>query len=604
MNEPSGVPASRSGPEIARPGFWSWTDAALDRLARSPRRAAAILLALFAAQAAVSACLDSVTFDETAHLASGYAALDRLDFRINPEHPFLPKAACAFPLWLAEPRDEIYEHPSWRNGRQWPFGYEFLNAARPGGFGAHARLLWGRAPMILIGVLLGVVVFAWARDLWGERGALASLVLYAFSPTLLAHTHLVTTDLPAALGFALCFGSLHRYCRRPELPQGAATAVSIGLALLMKFSMILLVVLVPALLLSWILSPSTPGLDRRRKTLASAALLAGAGLASLACIWTAYGFRYAASSEGAFTLPWPAGDPEPGLLARGISTARRLQILPEAFLYGLSFVFRHSQRVAFLNGSVLTPGSWLYLPEALLLKTTPGALALFGAGIWAWIRKGPAAFERFGILAPMAGYLAASVVFGLTLGHRHLTPLYPLLFVVAGGAASLATPGSRGRAAIAFLFLSHLASSLIAFPRPLSYFNLAAGGSSGGWRRLVDSNIDWGQDLRRLGDWMRRSGVQELHLAYFGTGDPQAEGVNCRKVYRFMDLGPGSESSLPRPGDLFAVSVTLLQGLYVSSPEVSELLRSVRERLTPIDKAGDSIFIYRIPAGAGFERGN
>ncbi len=564
-------------------------------LARYPLVAGGVLLAAFAAQAAVSACLDSVTFDETAHLGSGYAALDRNDYRMNPEHPALPKMICALPLWLLEAREDLYETPAWRDGQQWRFGDAFLN--RPGGWSPRARLICGRLPMILLGVLLGVLVFAWAKDLWGTPGALTALLLYALSPTLLAHAHLVTTDLPAAFGFALCLWCFARFCRRPGIGRGAAAAGSLGIALLMKFSMILLLPLLPAGLLAWVLAPSDPPLDRRRKAWLAGALTAAAGAASVLAVWTTYGFRYSIGSEPGATAYWPAAELDGGLLAGAVSLARRFELLPEGYLFGLSYVVKNSQRISFLNGAVLTEPSRLYLAEAFLLKSTPATLILAALGAWSWSRRPEGAGEKVWVMLPACFYFVSSLAFGMTLGQRHLSPMYPLLFVTAGAVAAPAAAGPRWRAALLALLASHAVSSLASFPRPLAYFNVAAGGSSGGWRYLVDSNIDWGQDLRRLGDWMARAGVPTIHLAYFGTGDPENEGVPYRKVYRFMDLSSEHPATLPGPGDTLAVSVTLLQGLYCSDPEVRALLDAVRTRLTPIGKAGDSIFIYRIPAG-------
>ena len=562
---------------------------------RRPRLVAGLLLALFAIQAALSAGLDSVTFDETAHLASGYAALDRTDFRMNPEHPALPKMICAFPLWLAEAREGVYETSAWRSGQEWRFGYEFLNQ-RPasGGWSARARLVWGRFPMILLGVGLGAAVFGWSRELWGNSGALASVFLYALSPTLLAHGHLVTTDLPAALGFALCLWCFSEYCIRPGWWSGARAALSLGIALLMKFSMILLLPLLPVVLLVWVLAPGQPPLERRRRALYAAAVVAGGAIISTICVWAVYGFRYAASSEPGFAMYWPGVELESGLVAAVLKQARKLELLPEAYLYGLSFVFKNSHRVAFLNGELLTQGSFLYLPEAFLLKSTPSTLLLAGLGIWVWYRDPADPMPRTWVLLPAVAYFAASIAFGMTLGHRHLSPLYPLLFIAAG-AGVVGTNSGRWRLMLAALFLGHLISSATAFPRPLAYFNLAAGGASGGWRFLGDSNIDWGQDLRRLGHWMARANLPEIHLAYFGTGNPEGEGVRFRKVYRFMDLSPEKPTSLPGAGDILAVSVTLLQGSYVHPPEVRSLLDAVRTRLTPIAQVGDSILIYRIP---------
>jgi len=197
-------------------------------------------------------------------------------------------------------------------------------------------------------------------------------------------------------------------------------------------------------------------------------------------------------------------------------------------------------------------------------------------------------------------------------------------------------------------------SFVVATPGYLSYFNFAAGGARGGWRYLLDSNIDWGQDLLRLRAFMDENDVDRIHLAYFGTADPLAYGIDYSKVVMAYDFYPRIPPSRPASGDWFACSVTMLQVLYwdrefelaqiarrrglVSAETIDEWLArrnehidreewfpglpdwlvdngymtveerrqiesgmlatwldDVRENLTPVAYAGDSIRIYRIP---------
>jgi hypothetical protein len=179
----------------------------------------------------------------------------------------------------------------------------------------------------------------------------------------------------------------------------------------------------------------------------------------------------------------------------------------------------------------------------------------------------------------------------VNIGHRYLAPVYPILFMAAGlSIRALDTRGWRATA-VAGLLTAHGVSSFVSFPGYLSYFNFLAGGSSGGWRYLVDSNVDWGQDLRRLKAWMDRSGVAEVHLAYFGTGDPRAYGIKFRKL-QVLDWRVDEEFLKPEQGAYVAVSATLLQGLHVRS-DISQYLRMLRLRRQPVARVGDSIFIYR-----------
>ncbi|MEK7090500.1 MAG: hypothetical protein AAB930_02850, partial [Patescibacteria group bacterium] len=132
----------------------------------------------------------------------------------------------------------------------------------------------------------------------------------------------------------------------------------------------------------------------------------------------------------------------------------------------------------------------------------------------------------------------------------------------------------------------------ITFPFYLSYFHALAGGTEGGWRYAVDSNYDWGQDLKRLSVWAKKNNVDRLYFDYFGGGDP--------RYYLGSRFEPwNSAKGAPPPGSYFAISATLRQGAFGKTapgfernPEDSYLwLRN----LEPISRAGTSIFIYRMP---------
>ncbi len=555
-----------------------------------------MLLALFAGLASISLLRDSVTFDETPHIVAGYSYLDRGDFRLNPEHPPLAKMWAAVPLWISNRGLLDYASDRWAGADAWKMGHEFLcgpldQAERRN---PQDRLVPARLAMVVLGVFLGLVVYAWSRELWGWAGGLVSLFLYALSPTVLAHTRLVTTDVPAALGYALALWSFWRFCRRPGWIRTLLLGLALGIAFLLKYSTLLLLLLLPLLWLLWVADPGVEDLPRRRRLLAGAACLAVSGIISIVCIWACYRFRSSSSPDGSYAFHWDRADQKFDPVGTGIRLARSAGLLPQAYLHGLSAMLSSTQRPAYLNGEV-GGGWWHYFPEAFLLKTTPAVLLLLGWMIVAHLIRPHGRLLDAGVLAiPVVSYFVFAVGIGMNIGHRHLLPIYPLLFVFAGTASRYFEQRSIRATAAWILLTAHAASSLSTFPRYLSYFNLAAGGAKGGWRFLGDSNIDWGQDLLRLKSWMDEHQVPEIHLAYFGTADPRAYKINCRKLHRYLDFHPGERSSFPTSGDYVAVSVTLLQGLYSPDP-VRRYLEDIRVRLKPMGRAGNSIFIYRIP---------
>ncbi len=556
------------------------------------------LLVVFLTAGTLSLVGDSATFDETAHLPSGYTYLDRGDFRMNPEHPPLSKAWSALPLHAFGLARADYRSPNWRGvsiegegahrskANQWVFGYEFLNGPRGDVRRAEPMrlLIPARLMTLVLGVALGLLVYAWARELWGRRGGLVSLFLFCLSPTMLAHARLVTTDLPIALGFTATLYAFWRFQRAPSVAGACIVGVALAGALLIKFSALLLGPILVLLGASSLLAPAetTQTQDARPRSI-RLRHLAGAALATCliayAGVWAGYGFRYAAAADTDpdYQLDWEIFSRSEGPAYDTLDTAIQRQLLPEAYLYGLAFTLRGTQwRSAFLNGEESNVGWWYYFPEAFLIKTPPAILLAIAWGVWLLSRQRriPPRNAWF-LLISIAVYGGVLMAGGLNIGHRHLTPIYPLLFVLIGALARPIPGPPWQRWVLPVLLCGHLLSFVAATPGYLSYFNQLAGGPEGGRRYLLDSNVDWGQDLDRLSDWMRDRNLSKIHLAYFGTADPEAYGIRFEKVFLHLDLRPEKPSNLPRSGDFVAVSVNLLGGLYLKKDQrlIEELVR-------------------------------
>ena len=547
--------------------------------------APAALLALFGVSAALSARLDAVTFDETAHLPAGLSYLQRGEFRMNPEHPPLAKAWAALPLALFGPPLADYRSAAWQSGDAWRFGYETLYGplGSPERRDPRAVALAARAMMIVPALGLGLLVFVWSREIWGAGGGLLSLAFFALSPTMLAHARLVTTDLPVALGFVATVWCFSRALQRPSVPWTVAAGLALGAALLVKFTAVLL----PPILAGAILVERA---RRRRSGERPLAPLHAVGtwvavcLLAWGCVWVGYGLRVGAPEIPERATERPAPPSSGRALEATVGFATRAHLLPEAWLKGMSLAARDATyRLGYLDGETSVVGWWRYFPEAFALKTAPATLAGL---LWlaAWLAaSGRWRDPRLWLVAlPLVVYAAVSIGSRLNIGHRHLTPLYPFLFVALGG---LVEPSSRNRVARAGLGLivaAAIATFAVATPRHLSYFNFLAGGARGGARHLLDSNLDWGQDLGRLATWMRRERLDRIPLAYFGTADPEAYGIAYDKVARVPDFQPERPRVRPGPGELVAVSANLLHGLYV---EEDELLANALLRRRAISRA-------------------
>jgi hypothetical protein len=333
---------------------------------------------------------------------------------------------------------------------------------------------------------------------------------------------------------------------------------------------------------------------------ARGAVVAGLLLALLpiavVAIWAAYGFQrsFGADPALAASFPWDALQPSHPLVHGSVRVARELGLLPDPYLFGFLRFFEHSEaRRAFLLGQVSDTGFPHFFLVSFLVKTPLPLLALL---LLALAGRGRDA-ARAGALAaawiPLLVYAALTQTRGLNIGHRHLLPLYPFVFVVAGAAGAW-LPRRLGRAGallLAGLLAWYAWGTLRVHPHPLAYFNETVGGPANGWRVLVDSSLDWGQDLARVEPWMRRHGIARYKLSYFGSAWPRYHGITGEML-------PGySSPRVPRvtrevsPGDVLAVSATNLQGIYIED-EDQPLMARIRQ-LSPSGSIGYSILVFR-----------
>jgi 4-amino-4-deoxy-L-arabinose transferase-like glycosyltransferase len=544
----------------------------------------AAALATYVALSVASLRRESATFDEGAHLPAGYTYWARGDFRLNPEHPPLVKLIAAAPLRLLDVtmRDGDV---TWASRRQWEFGRRFLYHWND----ADRLLLYGRLPIVAMGALLGLAVYAFARRRLGRGVAGAALFFCLLSPDVLAHGHLVTTDVAIALLTFLAVYALHRLGEDVTPRRAAAFVAACAAALAAKFSALLFVPIV-GVLGAMVLRTHPRG----RAWRVAAAFVAAIALASVLALWATYGFRFAASPDPSQAFDWSRVQPENRLVSATVLTARDHHLLPEALLYGfLRFFKAQESRPAYLHGAVSDAGWWYYFPATFAVKTPlPLILLIAMAAIHTLQRRGQGdlRLEVF-LWAPPVLYMLLVMTRSLNIGHRHLLPIYPYLFVLAARRAVdlLRHRAPAARVGAAALLLWYAGGTLRLHPHYLAYFNELAGGPANGHRWLVDSNLDWGQDLKGLKEWMAERNVSEITLSYFGTADPDYYGIHGSRLPGL--LRPPRLAAGFRAGDWVAVSATNLEAVYLRG-EAQRLMEQLRGE-TPVDTIGHSIFIYR-----------
>ncbi|MFM9029615.1 MAG: ArnT family glycosyltransferase [Opitutaceae bacterium] len=531
------------------------------------------LAALHAVLAVTATAEKSMTSDEIAHLTAGHAYNTRGDFRLQPENGNLPQRLAALPHVLAGDPLPPTDRVDWKGSDVWRYGHAFFYGT---GLPVAERLFQARAVMSLVSAATGLLVFAWSRALFGTAGGFISLVTLVFCPTFLAHGPLATSDMTMTLLFLAAAGAWWRHLREPG-PTGALVSATIcGLAFIAKFSAVLLVPMLGLLGILWWIEQSRGGHGRAAwRGLAVTAL--GHAAAVWIVIWAAYGFRFSAfagDNAGAhFSHDWNSLLIALGWKADLLVWLRDWRVLPEAWLHGLAFVLQFARaRGAFMSGEYSVTGWVSFFPWAFVIKTTLPVLVLLAlTGFIAvrraanakvdWWRKW--AWKTAPLAALFGVYVAASLASNLNIGHRHLLPIYPVLFIATGALAPAVRTAGRGAwAIVAALLVWHAAESWRVRPHYLAYFNQIVGGPQNGWRHLVDSSLDWGQDLPGLRKWLFVNARNErVFLSYFGTGDPVHEGIRATALPALPEAGTARRWHRMEPG-VYAVSATMLQQVY------------------------------------------
>ena len=547
--------------------------------------AVACLLAVHATLAWTATLGMGPTFDEPAHIASGLSYWRFNDYRLQPENGNLPQRWCALPLLFMDVTfPQLEGNQPWAHSVAPNVGRQLLYLS---GNDPAAILAASRAMAVIWSTGLCLVVFLWSRSLWGVGGGMLSLVLAAFWPAFLAHGPLATSDCCGAMFFTLAVWVLWQLLARLTWTSLLAAGLVTGLAAIAKHSAILLgpiylLLLVGRLVIRRPWPISLGGLQRpvtgRGQQLALGLGLAGfLAVATTGVIWAAVGFRYEAMALGLEPMQWPLYDTfegcaeEGGLLGKLALAAASVPLLPEAWLFGLSWIGSHSHgRYAFALGHYAKHGWWWYFPLCFAIKNTVAGIVLACSGLVASLsascRRGlaqPVVAARGGAILPLLVSLAVLwltfLTSNLNIGERHLMASYPPLLILAGSLWKIGYSHSWLRWLVGILAALHAAEATSRYPFFLSSFNpVVRPGEEYLW--LADSNLDWGQDTPRLAAWLNDHQLpgEPVYLGAFGAGLPTAY------LPDHESLGSAPAAGQPQqlePG-LYCLHATYLQAVY------------------------------------------
>ncbi len=590
----------------------------------------ALLFALGHATLATFASREkSTTADELAHVTGGYTFNHWHDYRLHPENGILPQRWQALPATLSDTDYPALTTPGWRRSVVWLVGYDFFYHSR----NDPAWLLFtARAMNSLFGAAVVLMVFIWSRRLWGTLGALVSAIFCALCPTMLAHSGLATSDMGMAF-FLLAFPAAYwRHLHDGRWRVWWLSAGLLGLAAVAKYTAVLLLPIVVVMALLRTLRPEPLELGGRtfRTPFSRLGAIAGStaaqGLVVLVVIWAFFGFRYSIFNPtlpgGELNLPWDLLLNFGGWKASLIQFCREWHLLPEGWLYGLTFVLQHAQaRGAFLDGDYSIFGWVEFFPKTFLYKTPLSLLAGLVAStllLALRLRQLPRAqitghlYRVTPLVVLFLIYWLFSLTSHLNIGHRHILPTYPVLYIFCGALGWAVTRawrhsragGTIGAVIIAGLLGGHAIVTAKIHPHYLAYFSPVVGGPAEGYRHLVDSSLDWGQDLPALQKWLgdHRAPGEPVYVSYFGSDEPARyvrDAVLMPRLYTFDRPQPWYWCA---PG-LYAISATMLQHVYM--PERAQWTEAHERQYQQLrqNEAGFRAYQSRPPDQTGLFQG-
>ncbi len=510
-----------------------------------------LLLFVMALILIVSAKEDSLTADEGVYISAGYVQYKYQGDIINLEHPPLFKYIIGLPIIFLKPNisDQAVQCLK-QQGEQYELAHEFLYNSEND---ADKMIFYGRLSIVILTIILGIVIFCFSSYIFNSpRAGLLSLFFYSLSPNIIAHGHLATNDFLLTFFFFLTVISLYFYFKNPSWKNLLITTLFFSAAILAKFSAL---ILAPIILLIFIIK----SFQNKKEILKFIIHFILAGVLSLLVITLFYylwGSSLKIYYEGA---SWQAFRSTKG---------------------GLSYLF----------GNYSKSGWWYYYILAFLIKTPVATIILFIISITFWIiAKFKDWKENLVLIIPPIVLFIILLGSKINIGLRYALPIYPFIFLAIG---FLVQPSIIKhlwiKIILAVCCVWYFISFIIITPYQLTYFNELIGGPKNGYKYLVDSNIDWGQDLKRLKKYMDENNIDRINLAYFGNTDPDYYGINYTKMqYPFnQDEVHG----------YVAISV---QHLAVPLGYVNKLEDDMTgfawlKNIEPVDRLGNSLYVYYV----------
>jgi len=554
---------------------------------------AAILLLILGALSLSASLGDSGTVDEIAHIPSGYSYVEYQDYRLNPEHPPLAKALSGFFLQFADIND-IRKDWSWEGINQWEAGWSMLYRS---GNDPEQILFWARLPMILLAVGLGLFLYFWSKKYWGKKVALLVLTLYVFYPDIIGHSHLVTTDIAAAFGYVITLYAFDKMIKKRNIKYLIWAGVAFGIAQLLKFSSFLLFIILLILVFY------RAKLDQKKEQSYWSSLkplilsYLGVCVVSLIVVWIVYiPFVWNTSSQI-----------EHEVIERNLTNSQDTLLLRNFlhyfennpimrglghYLLGIALVFARvaGGNATYILGEVSDKSIAWFFPVAWMIKTPISIIILL---IWSLLslvifrnKHKEDSWTNWLLLTPIVVYWAFTLKGSLNIGIRHLMPTVPFVILFIGKSLKRYLAGqhlTKQAVAIAVIVIVLIADVVRYYPQYIAYFNFLVPREDR-YKYMIDSSLDWGQDLYRLKKYIEDNNIESIKVDYFGGSVPP---------YYIKQSSEWHSSYGPTTGWI-AISATYFQSSKLYGPKEGKWSYQWLEQYQPEAIIGGSILVYNI----------
>lgn len=592
-----------------------------------------MILGIFAIALISSVWNDSLTTDECSNIATGYKVYNEKSARTGFEHTPLVRTLAILPiipLSVIPPKTFITEDIK---GKTYEYSWSFCDAFIYGQTNPDRMIFLARLPMIFITCLLGFFVYLITLRLWSAKAAILALILYTLNPFFLGHGRIVVADVPSALGALIGIYYFCEFLRKPTIRNILFFGILQGFIQLIKYPLTALVPVYFVMLLLWVFAHTNTKKAFLTESWSIFWRLSISAVIALVVICFAYRLELIGypidQHTSDMTDVFNKVRPDTVAKVQWLINLTKSEITrPLAhYLYGLIVQTSRSGGFGYYMGEG-SMTSWIsFYPVGYFLKHPLGfhfltlialvsvLLSLYGelrANLqnkvdWfkGYVRNHTFIVASWGWILLFA-YILMFVNTANT-GSRYIIPILPFLCIlIASRIVHWISNPKQNRALKASIVLVLLISTFFSlannYPSFLAYFNELVGPDEGSYY-LVDTDADWGQDMKRLGQWITEKNIRSIKVAHQAEFEEVASGAKgsswvFTRAFAYYLKDRYSPYVLgDKPQGWLAVPVRLVRW-GMTSPATKKGWKSTSyswlRKQKPIANIGHSIFIYYV----------